>query len=133
MEMFDAIAQQFGAHVHAAELIFQIVRENAEQFILVKEEFVPDQRDLVRWGGEQSLGEEFDLPGVPHPQRGEQGVIAVMRADVEDGHARLKQSHKDDKEELTKMIQEGLVEIVGKDRTWITYRYIGPVQTKLPL
>ena len=34
-EALDLPAHQFGAHVHAAEIILQIMRENAEQFVLV--------------------------------------------------------------------------------------------------
>jgi hypothetical protein len=43
-------------------------------------------------------------------------------------YARLKKSHQDDKWELQKMVKEGLVEVIEKDRRWITYRYIGPVK-----
>ena len=43
-------------------------------------------------------------------------------------YARLKQEHKDDRPELTRMIADGLVVVLEKDRKWITYRYLGQDQ-----
>jgi hypothetical protein len=42
-------------------------------------------------------------------------------------YARLKKEHRDDADELRKMMKEGLVEIVEKDRRSILYLYKGPV------
>jgi len=38
-------------------------------------------------------------------------------------YARLRQEHKKDREELSKMISEGIVKVIEKDRKFITYMY----------